>query len=114
MLHGVITFIENPYIELLVPNPLSVMYARNVSITTKIVSNSNGIVNMLENVIIIHIFESGDSVIIPFTVEDASQQIFDFPLGPASITTAGTYNTGKDTTFIVCMLALAIFVLSCT
>jgi len=114
MLHGVITFIENPYIELLVPNPLSVMYARNVSITTKIVLNSNGIVNMLEEYIIEHIFDSVIIREIPITVEDTSQQIFDFPLGPASITTAGTYNTGKDTTFIVCMLALAIFVLSCT
>jgi len=110
-----VSFIENPYIESLVPNPLSVMYARNTSIATKIVLNSNGIVNMLENYTIEHISASGDFVsATPFTVEDTSQQIFDFPLGPASTATAGTYNTSKYTTFTTCMLALAIFMLSCT
>ena len=72
------------------------MYAQNTSIAIKIIWNSDGIVNMLEDYIIEHISTSGDVVSsTPFIVEDASQLIFDFPLGPASTATAGTYNFGK-------------------
>jgi len=77
------------------------MYARNISIVIRIVWNSNGVANLLQNYTIEHISTTGQFVsAVEFDVNDMSQQIFEYPLGPASRATAGTYMISKS--MVIC------------